>query len=164
MSNTSTLWKLTELLSRAGIEKRAFRQMRSAGAVDPPWGTTRGARYGFEHLAQIKRVLFVEQRRGLSRSAACEFVSNERKVSPRSPAVQSKNRAAATLSFTGTVRRLMPEVFLVYSKKLPGFERQLIDEATDLFRKANRELASAKSVSSSPYSTIYRANRKVSRG
>ena len=164
MSDTSASWKLSELLTRAGIEQRAFRQMRSSGAVDPPSGSKRGARYGHEHLAQIQRVLRIAQRRGLSRSAACEFVSAENETSRRSPAVLSRNRAAAALSFKGTVRCLMPGVFLVYKKQLSGLEKVLINDATLRFRKANQELAATKSASNTVRSTIYRANRKVGGG
>lgn len=164
MSNNAASWKLSELLMRAGIEERAFRQMRSTRAVDPPSGTKRGARYGYEHLAQVQRVLRIAQRRGLSRSAACELVSEENETSRRSPAVQSRNRAAAALSFKGNVRCLMPGVFLVYQKQLSGLEKVLIDDATLRFRKANQELTATKSASTTMRSTIYRANRKVGGG
>ena len=160
MSNMPATWKLSELLTRAGLEERAFRTMRSAGAVDPPSGVNRGARYGGEHLAQIQRVLFIEQSRGLSRSAACEWVRDERKATRRSPAIQSRNRAAAELSFKGTVRRLTPRVYLVYQKQLSGLERLLIHEATLRFRKANQEIAASAPASHAVRSTTYRANWK----
>lgn len=161
MSNKTASWTLSELLMRAGIEERAFRQMRSVGAVDPPSGKNRGARYGYEHLTQIRRVLLIERRRGLSRAAACELVSDENETSRRSPAVQSRNRAAAALSFKGSVRSLMPGVFLVYQKQLSGFKKALIDETTLRFRRANRALAAAKSAPTTMKSTVYRADRKA---
>lgn len=164
MSSKTASWKLSELLTRAGIEERAFRHMRSTDAVDPPSKNGRAARYGDRHLAQVKRVLDVEQRLGLSRSAACELVGLENAASRRSPDVQSRNRAAAAQSFKGTVRCLMPGVFLVYQKQPPGFEMALINEATLIFRKANQERIETKSASTRMSSTIYRANRRVGGG
>lgn len=165
MSNTTPDWNLAELLRRAGISDRAFRQMRDTGAVGEPNGKNRGARYGPEHLNQIRRVLYVQSRRDLTMVAACEFVSAETSSNRRSPAVQSKNRAAADLSFKGTVRRLMPDVFLVYPKELSSFERRLIDEVTLRFRSQLKlRQASAEAASDGMRSTVYRANRQPSGG
>lgn len=138
VSRSHANWTLTELLSRAGIKESAFREMRRTGAVDAPTGTTSAARYGEHHFSQIRRVLNVAKQRGLSRSAACELVAADAPRPNRSPAVQSRVRAAAALSFTGNVRRLAPEVFLVYAKQLADFEKGLVDEATKTFK---RELA-----------------------
>jgi len=164
MSRKSEPWPLEELLKRAGIGKRAFRHMRSTGAVEPPLRTGRAARYEDRHLVQVRRVLDVEQRLGLSRSAACELVALENATSRRSPDVQSRNRAAAAMSFKGTVRCLMPGVFLVYQKQSSGFEMALINETSHMFRKANQERAETKSALTRTSSTIYRANRKVGGG
>ena len=161
MSSEPVGWKLAELLRRGGITDRAFRQMRSAGAVGPPMGSDRLARYSSVHLAQIQRVLYVEKNRGLSRSAACEFVGYETTSSRRSSAVQSRNRAAAELGFRGNVRRLTPEVFLVYSKQLPSFEKNLIDELTNRFRSQLKSRLAATVVSATVKSTIHRANQKA---
>ena len=127
-------------------------------------GSDRLARYNSVHQAQIQRVLYVEKLREMSRSAACDYVGAETTGDQRSPPVQSRNRAAAELSFKGNVRRLTPEVFLVYSKQLPSFEKGLIDELTNGFRRQLKLRQESKVVSAIVKSTIHRANQRAGGG
>ena len=109
--------------------------MRRIGAVDPPTPPTAGARYGLHHLTQIKSVLRLAQKRGLSRTAACEIVAAERLAINRASPSRARAKAVAVLCFAGRVRRLAEGAYLVYDKRLSKDETRLVDNAVRSIRR-----------------------------
>ncbi|MCV2419244.1 hypothetical protein LNV47_01405 [Paucibacter sp. DJ4R-1] len=161
MSIQSEKWTLDQLLERSGITRRQFAQMVASGAAEGPKGHGRQSRYGHQHLAQINTVLAVQERNGLSRSAACSVVGAERAGPQHSPKVQSKKRAAAMLCFKGTVRSPFPGVFVIYPVALPASERTLLDVATkEVSSKWHSMKAACKPASSKLKSTVYKSGKK----
>ncbi|MCV2363132.1 hypothetical protein LNV23_06635 [Paucibacter sp. DJ1R-11] len=163
MSSQSEKWTLDELLERSGITRRQFSQMLASGAAEGPKGHGRHARYGHQHLAQIKMVLVTQERFGLSRAAACSAVGSERAGHQRSPKVQSTKRTAAMQCFKGTVHSVSPGVFLVCSENLPAIERTLVAQAKKyMSSKWNSMNAACKPASSKLKSVIYKSGKKQS--
>lgn len=163
MSDPSEEWTRSELLKRSKITERQFAQMVTSGAADGPKGQGCQARYGHQHLEQIRMVLAVQKRSGLSRSAACSVVGSERAGKQPPPKVRSTKREAAMQCFKGTVHSVAPGVFLVCSENLPALERAFAAQSKKYMRSQwNSMNAARKPASSKLKSTIYKSGKKLS--